>query len=80
VIEVASPAPAVAAPERVFATLNIQPDSLLLQKSAHCQRFEAAIDLQLRNADYTEVTLQASRPYIKLSRTRVIMSSSNQER
>ncbi len=75
----ASPAMSVA-PARVFATVSISPDSLMLQKPAHCQRYEAVLDLQLRHAEYTEVTLQASRPFLKLSRTRVIMSTDNQER
>ena len=72
--------PVRAVPERVFATLNISPDSLVLQKSPHCARYESLLTLQLRNSDYTEVTLQASRPFIKLSRSRVIMSTDNQER
>lgn len=75
-----SAAPAVVVPARVFATLSISPDSLMLQKPAHCQRYEAVLDLQLRHAEYTEVTLHASRPFLKLSRTRVIMSTDNQER
>ena len=77
--EVGSAASSPAVSARVFATLSISPDSLVLQKSAHCARYESLLTLQLRHSDYTEVTLQASRPFIKLSRSRVIMSTDNQE-
>ena len=66
--------------QRALPSLQVNPDTLLLQKSVHGQRYEAVLNLQLRNADFTEVSLSASAPFLKLSRTRVIMSTDNEER
>lgn len=66
--------------QRTLPSMRVSPDTLLLQKSVHGQRYEAVLSLQLRNADFTEVSLSVSAPFLKLSRTRVIMSTDNEER
>lgn len=61
------------------AVLNVCPDSVLLQKSVRAQRYEASLELELRNREFTEVFLAASVPFLKLSRSRVILSDGNRE-
>jgi hypothetical protein len=69
----------VTATPRAFALLNLYPQSLLLQKSVHAQRYEAALELELCNREFSEVNIVASASFLKLGRTRVILSGGNRE-
>ena len=81
VTETAAPSATTQSPKttQIFSTITINPDSLLLQKSAHCQRYEANLQLQLNNGEFSELTLSASCSALRLSRSRVILSSGNSE-
>jgi hypothetical protein len=62
-----------------FALLNLYPQSLLLQKSNHAQRYEATLELELCNREFSEVNIVASASFLKLGRSRVIISGGNRE-
>jgi hypothetical protein len=69
----------VTATPRAFALLNLYPQSLLLQKSNHAQRYEATLELELCNREFSEVNIVASASFLKLGRSRVILSGGNRE-
>jgi hypothetical protein len=69
----------VTATPKAFALLNLYPQSLLLQKSNHAQRYEATLELELCNREFSEVNIVASASFLKLGRTRVILSGGNRE-